>query len=122
MRITDPSALHPAWAERFNAQDLDGLMSFAEPDCIFAPQPSQALTGSESRAAQQQFLSLGLPIDLAVRRTLVAGDVALVIFDWSIKGTTADGTDVDIAGTAADVLRNGDDGWKLAIDNPFGTA
>ena len=122
MKITDPSALHPAWAERFNAQDLEGLMSFAEPDCIFAPQPGLGLTGAENRAAQQQFLSLGVPMNLTVRHAFVAGDVALVIVDWSIKGTAADGAEVDMAGTAADVLRKGDDGWKLAIDNPFGTA
>lgn len=122
MNITDPSALHPAWVERFNAQDLDGIMSFAEPNGTFAPQPGLALTGADNLAAQRQFLAFGLPITLTVRHTLVAGDVALAIVDWSMKGTAADGTEVDMGGTAADVLRKGDDGWKLAIDNPFGTA
>jgi ketosteroid isomerase-like protein len=122
MNITDPSALHPAWAERFNAQDLDGIMSFAEPNGTFVPQPGLPLTGSDNLAAQRQFLAFGLPITLTVRHTLVAGDVALAIVDWSMKGTAPDGTEVDMGGTAADVLRKGDDGWKLAIDNPFGTA
>jgi ketosteroid isomerase-like protein len=122
MKITDPSALHPAWVERFNAQDLDGMMSFAEPDGTFVPQPGLALTGPDNLAAQRQFLAYGLPMSLTVRHTWVAGDVALAIVDWSMKGTAADGTEVDMGGTAADVLRRGEDGWKLAIDNPFGTA
>jgi ketosteroid isomerase-like protein len=48
-------------------------------------------------------------------------ELALVIADWAIKGTAADGSDVDLRGSTADVLRRGSGGWKLAIDNPFGT-
>ena len=59
MSITDPSALHPAWVERFNAQDLDGIMSFAEPKGTFVPQPGLPVTGSDNLAAQRQFLAFG---------------------------------------------------------------
>jgi ketosteroid isomerase-like protein len=52
----------------------------------------------------------------------VIGDIALAIAEWAIKGTAADGSDVDLQGRTADVLRKGHDGWKFAIDNPFGTA
>jgi ketosteroid isomerase-like protein len=122
MKITDPGDVHPAWAEAFNAQDLDGVVSFIEPQGVFAPRPGLALAGEDNLAAQRQFLAMGLPIDLAVRHVLEAGDIALAIVDWTIKGTAADGSEVDLKGTSADVLRLGDDGWKLAIDNPFGTA
>jgi ketosteroid isomerase-like protein len=91
-------------------------------NAVFAPQPGLALTGQDNLAAQRQFLAMGLPIDLTVRHVLREGDIALAIVDWTIKGTAADGNEVDLKGTAADVLRLTDHGWKLIIDNPFGTA
>ena len=59
------------------------------------------------RAAEQQFLRLGVPIALKVRRVIVSGDIALLISDWSLKGKAADGSDVDVSGTTADVARRG---------------
>ena len=70
---------------------------------------------------QQQFLSLGLPITLKVRRVIVSGDIALLISDRSLKGKATDESDVDLSGTTADVARRGPDGWKDVIDDPFGT-
>lgn len=122
MKITDPANVHPAWAECFNRQDFDGMARFMETNAVFAPQPGLALTGEDNLTAQRQFLAMGLPIDLTVRHVLQEGQIALAIVDWTIKGTAADGNEVDLKGTAADVLRLGDEGWKLIIDNPFGTA
>jgi ketosteroid isomerase-like protein len=122
MKITDPGAVHPAWAECFNRQDFDGIAGFMDTNAVFAPQPGLALTGEDNLVAQRQFLAMGLPIDLTVRHVLREGDIALAIVDWTIKGTAADGNEVDLKGTAADVLRLTDQGWKLIIDNPFGTA
>ena len=122
MTISEPGQVHPAWAERFNAKDLQGLLALAEDGAVFVPQPGVELSGAAAAAAQEQFLGIGLPITMSVRRLVVAADLALVIADWSIKGTGADSKDVDLSGSTADVLRRGDDGWKFAIDNPFGTA
>lgn len=66
--------------------------------------------------------SLGLPIDVKPRHVYVAEDIALPIVDWSIAGTTPEGEEIDIRGTATDVARRGEDGiWRYVIDNPFGT-
>jgi hypothetical protein len=48
-------------------------------------------------------------------------DIALVIADWSLKSRGADGRDVDMSGSTADVARRGADGWKFVVANPFGT-
>ncbi|MGW4162945.1 hypothetical protein [Streptomyces sp. NPDC004788] len=37
--IADPKNLQAAWAERFNARDVAGLLALGEPGCVFAPQP-----------------------------------------------------------------------------------
>jgi ketosteroid isomerase-like protein len=121
--IDSPTDLHPAWADRFNAADVDGMLALAEPGSGFAPQPGVLVTGEDYRAALGGFLAMGLPIKLTLRHSLVSGDIALLVYDWTIKGTAADGNDVDLAGTTADVARRGDDNnWRFVLDNPFGTA
>jgi uncharacterized protein (TIGR02246 family) len=122
VEISDPHAMHMAWAERFNARDIDGMLGFFEPDAVFVPQPGTPTTGEDSVNAMMGFLQAELPIRMTTRHVYVMGDVALAIADWAIKGTAADGSDMDLQGTTADVLRRGPDGWKFAIDNPFGTA
>lgn len=121
MTIDNAAELHTTWAARFNAKDLDGMLALAEVGSVFVPQPGVVVEGDGVRGAEQQFLSMGLPITLNVRRVIVSGDIALLISDWSLKGKTADGSDVDLSGTTADVARRGPDGWKYVIDNPFGT-
>ena len=65
---------------------------------------------------------MGLPITLTLRHSLVVDDIALHVYDWTIAGTAADGNEVDLAGSTADVARRGPDGWRYVLDNPFGTA
>jgi ketosteroid isomerase-like protein len=121
--ITELTDLHPTWADRFNARDVDGMLALCEEGAAFVPQPGIVLTAAgDVRAALHQFLALNLPIRIEVRHGIEAGDVGLVVADWTISGTGPDGSTVDLRGTASDVARRGSDGWKIAIDNPFGTA
>jgi uncharacterized protein (TIGR02246 family) len=104
---------------RGDAVLLDGLY---EPDALLVPRPGQPLTGPQRVAAHAHLVGFGLPIEAAVRHAYVAGDVALLVVDWSITGTAGHGYPVDLRGTAADVARRGPDGrWRYVIDNPFGT-
>ncbi|MDF5752636.1 hypothetical protein [Spongiactinospora sp. TRM90649] len=53
----------------------------------------------------------------------VADEIAPLLVDWSISGTTPVGVTVDIGGTPADLARRGADGRRrYVIDNPFGAA
>lgn len=119
--VNNANELHTAWADRFNAQDVDGMLALAETESVFVPQPSIVTTGDDVRDALGQFLAIGLPITMNIRNVYVSGDIALAIADWSLKGKGADGSDVDMSGSTADVARRGPDGWKFVIDNPFGT-
>ena len=121
-RIDEPTDLHRAWAERFNAADVDGMLALAEPGSAFVPQPGVVVVGDDYRGALEQFLAMRLPINLTLRRHVVVGDIALLLYDWTIKGTDAQGNEVHLSGTTADVAREGSDGWRFVIDNPFGTA
>lgn len=120
--VADPSDLHRAWAARFNAGDLDGMLALAEDTQAFAPAPGVVTTGDDARTALGGFLAMGLPISMQLRRSVVAGDLALLVADWRLQGTTATGDEVDLRGSTADVARRTEHGWRFAIDNPFGTA
>jgi ketosteroid isomerase-like protein len=120
--IQNATDLHPAWAERFNAGDVNGMLALAEEGSGFVPQPGALVFGDDYRAALDGFLALGLPISLTLRHSFLVDDIALLIYDWTIKGTAADGNEIDLAGSTSDVARRGPDGWRFVIDNPFGTA
>ncbi|WP_439376856.1 YybH family protein [Amycolatopsis lexingtonensis] len=114
--LTTDAARHPAvFAAAFNSGDPGALDRVYEDSGILVAKPGEPLTGAGRRAANGALQRLGHPIDVRPRHVYVAGDLALLIVDWSI-GT-------DVSGTATDVARRGPDGkWRYAIDNPFGVA
>ena len=122
MTMNTPDDLARAFASAFNNRDLQALRSLFAADAAFAPQPGTVVSGDSIAPALTEFLALNGPIDLAVRRTIVAGDTALIIADWSVEGVDPSGNPVHVAGTTADVARRAADGtWRYLIDNPFGT-
>jgi ketosteroid isomerase-like protein len=134
---SQPEQLPAAFVAAFNAADPRAIGQIYEDGAVLAPQPGRPVTGPGLLAAHEHLLRLGLPMDATIRHTYVAGDIALLVVDWSIAGTTiadttidgtiagmaTDGREVRIAGTATDVARRGADGrWRYVIDNPFGSS
>lgn len=122
--LTADPEQHPAvFARAFNTGSLDAVCQVYEPGAVFVPRPGDPVTGDALRRATTDFLALGLPITVRPRHTYVAGDLALLIVDFSIEGRGTGGEHVHIEGTATDVARRGADGlWRYVLDNPFGTA
>ena len=114
-----------------NCTPLGQIDSTHKTSTAWSHSPRQSRCSSPSRASSlaatalvelsSSFLAIGLPITMNVRNVYAVRDVALVIADWSLKGTGADGSEVDMSGSAAEVARRGADGWKFIVDNPFGT-
>jgi ketosteroid isomerase-like protein len=121
--ITQLEQLPLAFAERFNARDVDGLLALNAPGAIFVPAPGQPVQGeSDVRAALEGFLALRLPISMTVRRAFASGETGLVVADWALSGTGPDGSPVSLGGSTADVaVFEPATGWRYLIDNPFGT-
>ncbi|MFF2652636.1 YybH family protein [Streptomyces sp. NPDC058045] len=120
---TSPEQQPHVFAAAFNTGDPDAIERVYEQAGVLVSSPGVPTTGADRREANARMAALGLPIEVEPRHVYVADDIALLIVDWTIAGTTPDGEEVDIRGTATDVARRGADGtWHYVIDNPFGTA
>lgn len=122
--ITSLEKLHLAFMERFNAGDIEGLLALNAPGIVLVAAPGQPISEPAAvRAGFEQFLGLGGPIKMNVRNVFVSGTTGLVVADWTLAGTAPDGSPVSLAGATADVaVFDETHGWRIAIDNPFGTA
>ena len=109
--------------ECINSGNLDSLMMLYESDACFASQPGQFIKGREGiRQSIQGFVDMKGKLESKVKRVLRATDLALVISEWSFKGTGPDGKPVNFASIATDVLRQQSDcTWRVIIDNPWKT-
>ncbi|GAA2302398.1 hypothetical protein GCM10010402_71740 [Actinomadura luteofluorescens] len=117
-----PEDVPHVFADRFNGGDPAAVAELYEEGAVFVPEPGSPLTGADAHAANARFMALGLPIKVSPRHVYSSGDLALLIVDWVIEGSSEEGP-VRIEGTATDVARRGPDGrWRYALDNPFGTA
>ena len=119
-----PVEVSQAFERHFNAADLDALARLYRKGGLFVPAPGVQLQDPEQiRGALTQFMASKVPIKLTPRQVYQADDTALIVFDWVMNGTGADGKPVDMGGTGADVVTRQVDGtWAYAIDNPFGVA
>lgn len=98
-------------------------MAFYEAGATFAPQPGQQIRGVDAiPQALAQFIALRPTMTGTIGKVLEAEGVALVMSRWTLRGTSPDGTPVELAGVSSDVMRRQADGsWRLLIDDPWGT-
>ncbi|TFW15801.1 YybH family protein [Duganella callida] len=121
---TVPEGIVDSLLAHINSLDEDIMLGFYEPGAILVSADGTPQRGAAAiRSELTKYFRLGLPMAIHARHIFVAGDIASLVLDWSITGTTADGTEVNMVATANDIARRGADGcWRYLIDNPFGTA
>jgi ketosteroid isomerase-like protein len=112
--------------EAITSGDMDAALSLYEPDATFAMPKGfgeGSVTGLDGlRQALGGFLTMSPELSVNAEKTLVSGDVALVIGNWTLKGRDPEGNDVDASGRYADIVRRQPDGsWLFVIDNPNGS-
>jgi len=72
----------------------------------------------EVRAALSELMDRRLPVQVAVTREIITGDLALVRAVRAISGKAIDGSVVELAGEGEAVLRKRlDQGWQLVVDD-----
>jgi ketosteroid isomerase-like protein len=108
--------------DAINHGDLDRAVAAYEAGAVLVAQPGQLARGSNQiRQALAGFIVLQATLETETRELIEAGDVALYVSRWSLRGTDPTGKPVAMAGESADILRRQPDGrWLIAVDNPWG--
>ena len=111
-------------AQAVNRGDLEAAVALYEPGATFVAEPGQLAAGTAAiRAALAGFINLKPTLTIGKSAVVEAGDVALLCSTWSLSGTAPGGIPVSMGGTSADIVRRRADGqWRIAVDNPWGTA
>lgn len=125
-QATTPEDLSQLIGEAITSEDMDAALSLYEPNATFAMPAGfgeGSVTGLDGlREALSGFLAMSPELRVNAEKTLVSGDTALVIGNWTLKGRDPEGNDVDASGRYADVVRRQPDGsWLFVIDNPNGS-
>jgi len=112
--------------EAITSGDVDAALSLYEPNATFAMPRGfgeGSVTGPDGlREAFNGFLSMSPELAVNAEHTLLSGDTAMVIGNWTLKGRNAEGNDIEASGRYADVVRRQPDGsWLFVIDNPNGS-
>jgi uncharacterized protein (TIGR02246 family) len=123
MTAERPEQVIELFAASLNRGDVDTAIALYESEAAFAPRPGEEVTGRAAiRDALQQFAALKPRLRGEITSVLTAGDVALVHNRWQLEGTQPDGSPVEMRGQSADVLRRASDGgWRIVIDDPWGS-
>ncbi len=106
-----------------NAGDLATAVELYEAEAILIAQPGQVARGRvQVREALAGFVAMQATLTSEAQHVLEAGDLALYLARWSLRGTDPAGAQVSLRGESTDILRRQADGrWLIAIDDPWGT-
>ncbi len=121
-KLNTPEEFLELQIEEFNKGNVNFLMTLHEKRS-FASKPGQAVKELDDiRQSFQSLVDMGVKLSAKPRTVCTAGDLALLITEWSISGIEHDGKPVNLTGRGTVVLRQQSDGsWRMVIENPWGT-
>jgi ketosteroid isomerase-like protein len=123
-RADSPEQLHPLFAEALNRGDADALAAlYADDACLWARNDEPVRGTSQRGALLAGYCAMKATMQITTRKSMIVGDTALLMSDWRMTGTAADGSPIDASGTSVEVAKRGPDGaWRYLIDLPHGIA
>lgn len=121
--VLDAARLPFAYQDALNAGDVETVLSLFEPEATMRTVTGEVITGEQQlRAETVRTTATKAHLTNTEKYTLVAGDTALLIVDWSLTATLPDGTGINPTGTTTAVARRSPaGGWRFAVLNPLGT-
>jgi ketosteroid isomerase-like protein len=123
MQVITPENMPKHFAEAFNSEDIDALLSLYESEATMVVSSSARVVKGISaiRSALEEFLMLRGKIILEPTYCIQTAELALLQAKWQLTGTSPDGQSVSLEGNSVEVYRRQPDGrWLYIIDNPFG--
>ena len=120
MPAQQPQDLHTEFASALNAGNLDALGALYEDDATMIANGNIVQGLASIRQALDGFLALKPHIDLQTVSVLQgASNLALLEGRWTLRGTAADGSPVELHGTTREVARRHANGyWLYVLDDP----
>ena len=111
-------------AEYINAGNVEGAVALYEPGATFVASPGNPVTGLAAIRELMSGMMASKPhIVMKVPIVTVSGELALLVSDYTLTSTGADGARTSVSGRGTEVVRRQADGtWRFVIDNPTGTA
>ena len=111
-------------AEYINTGNLDAAVDLYEPNATFVAGPGNTVTGQAAiREVLKGMLASKPKLTMKVPIVLVNGELALLVSDYTVAMTGADGKPTTMSARGTEVVRRQADGtWRFVIDNPTGTA
>jgi len=102
--------------------DFDNVMNAYENSAVIVFEPGRPVSDpTVARATFKQWYAMSPRFEYAGHDVLVAGDLAVHIAPWKMKGKAPDGASIERSGLSVAVLRRQSDGrWLMVIDNPHG--
>ncbi|MFE3329641.1 YybH family protein [Streptomyces sp. NPDC059176] len=117
----DATEITEIYMKAFNSGNPDVVNQLYTDTAVSVWEPGHPITGQARKDALAEFLALKPKMTAKLRHSYVAGDAALLVVDWQIDVTNAEGEAEHHEGIGNDVLRLGADGkWRFAIDHPYG--
>lgn len=124
MNLTTPTLTLTTLVNAINSGDLEQALALYEPDAVFVAEPGVVVSGKEAIREALSGMMMAKP-SLATQESasLQNNDVVLHHANWTMTALDPEGNPISLRGQSADILRRGADGnWRIAVDNPWGTA
>ncbi len=117
-----PESVHELFEAGVNEGRLDRIVRLYDTGAILVEKDGSVVAGAAAIGEYfRRLLSLKPVIRLRTVDTIDTGEVAVLVSDWTLKGTKPDGSEVAGNGRTYDIVRRTPDGtWRVAVDNPWG--
>ncbi len=124
LSVSDPASFPSVFDNALNTGNLDLLLSLYEPDACFRASDGSMKEGLEAlRQEMGAMIAIKARLHNKLRQVLQSGTTALIIVDWTLELALPNVGPMRSEGTATNVLRyTADEGWRMLIANPQGTA
>jgi uncharacterized protein (TIGR02246 family) len=121
VRTETPEALAEALATAVRAGDVRAAAELWLDDAVMIQPDGQSIRGRDTiAAAMQALVDSGVKMQIDISSVFTAGDAATVLGTLTLSGTNGNGDSFSETADSVVVYIRGTDGWRIALDAPWG--